>query len=613
MKLHLLSFLLLSFTFGLSQNSFITVNQDSISVQEFKKEYKKNIETEGIDKAVETFINFKLMQQEAEKTRVDTTAVFAQIYAQSIQPEREKYLYNPIIKEKLISEIWNNLQSDRKVEIHAIGVQNPFDKEQEKERLLLVQDLHQLVCNNKPSTSRVDTYIKENEDKSLWIRPMTISAEIERTVYQTPVGQCSQIQSSENGNFFVKVLEERPSSGIITLEYIHNKDRSELLKAQKALEANEDWDDVKKAYHQTETRKDLRNKVRYEAEIPSEFLKAIQEIKTKPYTEPFAARDGFYLIQVYKLQTFDKLENWENFIEKKIPQTEYALTYVQNVENRANQVVEIKEDKNSIEEVLKTLGKDFYSTEKEINFTSDKNIWSTDEQSFTQQNLLEELLLSKQYLNKNTDFNKLIEITIPKYKNQFILNNYLSNLQKYEPDFAEASHMLKEAIKVNHFIEYEVYAQAEMDSLGMKKYLNDNVQTFTWPTRYDLEIYRYKNPEDANTIANMLKKRKNSDEILKHFEGKRDKNGALAVVLTRGKFSLKDNDMPTNFNPKKKIQSLTYRNVPAIVKLNQKINSQPKTLGEASNELKEVYKMHRYEETLKKLRNNATISIPQTL
>ncbi len=84
-----------------------------------------------------------------------------------------------------------------------------------------------------------------------WIRPMSISAEIERTVYKTPIGQCSEIQSSDYGKFFVKVIKERPSSGFITFDFIFNTEKSALQKAKDALNNTEIWEDVKNQYHQS--------------------------------------------------------------------------------------------------------------------------------------------------------------------------------------------------------------------------------------------------------------------------------------------------------------------------------------------------------------------------
>lgn len=613
MKSYLFSSLLLTCIFSLGQDSFIVVNEDTISTEKFKITYQNNIEMEGIDKAVDTYINFKLLQQEAEKTKVDTTAAFARIYAQSIQAERDKFLYNEEVKNKLVNEIWTNLQTDRKVEIFALGVANPFDLEAKKERSLLARDLHQQVCKNQPATQRVMEFRKTLPENKVWLRPMKSSAEIERVVYKTPVGACSDIQNSENGFFFVKVLEERPSTGIIGLDFIFNPDKTKLKEAYEELKNDAKWEDVVSKYNISRANSGYVNKPRWDVDIPSEFLNQIKNLEEGDVTKPFEAKDGFYIIKFYKQEKFNNKEIWKDWILNKIPQSSYSMDYVQFVENHANNVVEISEDQTAINELVKALDKNFFSNEKEIEFTENKMIWSTNEMSFNQQDLLREINLSKQFLGKNTNLDEFLAYSLPKYKTQFKLNNYVTNLEKYESDFAEASDLLKQAIKVNHLIEYEIYDKAVHDSVGLQQYLNDHIEDYTWPTRYALEIYRYRNPEDAKVLNKMLKRKKSSEEILTYFEDKKDEKGALAVVLTRGNFAIDGADTPKGFNPKKKIQSLTYRNGPSIVRLMSKLESRPKTIEEASRQLKEAYKAHYYEETLKNLKENATISLPSTL
>ena len=613
MKLLFSSLLFLTFTFGLSQNSFIVVNQDSISLNQFKKLYNSNIEIEGIEKALDTYINFIILQQEADKTQIDTTARFQQIFAQSIQTEREKYLYPPVVKEELIQDIWMNLQKDRKVEIHAVGVKNPFNIQQKKERELLAEELHLNVCKQQVETKRVKAYKNENSGKTLWLRPFKATEEIERTTYFTKLGECSEIQHSKNGYFFIKVLEERTSSGIITMDFIFNSDLNKLQEAQNELNKDVEWEKLKKLFNSANKGLGHAYKPRWEAEIPSEFLKAINEIENFPYTNPFKGKDGFYLIKLHNHQKFDDLDNSKEWINQKIMQSDYALNYIRAAEKRAKEVVILKEDKQALNELLQAMGENFFASKEKIDFTSDKKVWSTDEMEFSQQDLFKEFIISRQYLDENTDFNLFIQETLPKYKTQLILTNYLTYLDKYESEFGEVSHQLKQSIKVNHYLENEIYAKAIGDTIAMKKFLKDHLSDFTWPKRYNLEIYRYRDASDGKTIIKMLKRNKKPEEILKIFEEKNSKNNPLAVVLTRGKFSLQQEEMPKNFNPRKKIQMLTFRNSPAIFKLNSIIKSQPKTFNESFNHLKEKYKMHHYEKTLKKLRENASISIPKSL
>lgn len=613
MRLILLIILFLNFHIGYSQIDYIIVNQDSISVQEFKESYQNNIEIEGLASAIETYIDFKLLQQAAHRLEVDSMRAFHRIFEESIRPEREKYLYRPEIEHKLKSEIWQNLQTDRQAEIYAIGIQNPFDKQNVAEKEKLVQDLYQHICENKKVSEKSISYLENNPILKSWVRPFSVSAEIERVIYQTPIGQCSEIHASERGNFFVKVLQERPSSGFVTFDFIYNQDKNKLVEAQNALQNQKDWTKVKTQYHQPTSGKANTDYVKLGESISEDFLHAIQSLKDESITDIVESDQGYYLIQVYRQEKFDEFKNWETWMEERILHSSYVLDYIEALENRALEVIQIQEDQNAIEEVLVAVGNDFYKDKTMKSLDLNKPIWMYGNQSFGQNDLLYELNNSKQFYHENSDFRQVVNDIIPKLKKQFILNHYLSDLEKHEIEFAKSANLIRESIKINHLIEFEINAKAEKDTLGMQKFLNQNIEKFTWPKRYDLDIYRYRNAEDAEVIIRALNRKKSSDEIMKEFEGKTDEKGALRVVYTNAKIPLDHSDIPSDFHPKKKIQNIHFKNTPAIIKLNAVLKSQPMSLEEAINPLKEMYKVYQYEQMLKNLREASNIFVPQTL
>lgn len=606
-----LSVFIVSFSFCFGQQSYIIVNQDSISELEFKNQYQTNIEAEGIENAIETYIDFKLLQQAAHKLQVDTMRIFHRIFEESIRPEREQYIYLPEIKEKLVTEIWQNLQTDRQAEVYAMGIQNPFDEENKIKKKELVQDLHHYVCENQITTSATE-YLSNNPVRKSWVRPFSISSEIERAIYQTPIGNCSEIQTSERGYFFVKVLNERPSSGFTTFDYIFNVDKNKLEQAQRSLQNQEEWKNVKNLFHQKLNDKSSGEIQRLGENIPEKFLDAIHNNGQNNFTEIVAYDQGFYLIRLLKQENFNDLNAWEDWIHERILYSSYANDYLENLENRAMKLVKIEENQDAIQEVIQVLMKN-NNDKSSLSFALNKPIWLVDNQEFNQSDLINELSNAKQLFDENVALNLLADDMIPKLKKQFVLNQYLGNLEFYDNDFAEFSNLLKESIKINHLIEMEVNAKAENDTLGLKNYLYQNIEKFIWPKSYDLEIYRYGNDDDAEKILQFLKNNKNNEEIMTYFDGKTDENGALSVIYTKAKIPLQHPELPKDFNPKKKIQQIPYKSTMAIIKLNAVLEPHPMQFEEVIMPLKEMYKTHLYEQTLKNLREEANIFVPSTL
>lgn len=592
-----------------AQENYLKVNHDSISYSDFIEKYQANINSEGIQKAVSTYIEFALLRQEAVKTDIDTTAVFRRIFGQNIQPYKDKYLYNQQVKEELTNTIWRNLQTDKKIEVYAIGIANPYNPSLRLEREKLVKELHNNVCENKVETKSVKEFFEKTPVKTLWMRPFTISSEIENVAYQVKKGECSAIKTSENGNFFVKVLDERPSAGIVFLEYMFNKDKEKLEMALDSLNNGAKWNDVKKNFSTYEGVNGYFQKPRFEADLPESFYAQIQKMDGKKYSEPFSDNDGWYILNVLRQDKFDDFQNWENYIHERIQQSDYALNYVTYSETQAMQKVDVTENQDALNEVIKTAGKNFFSNKKELNLTSNKVIWKTENQEYKQGDLIKELNFAKKYFDEKTDFDALIKEIIPRFKKQFLLNEYVQHLELYEPAYAADIDLLREAIMVNHYVDSEIYSLAE-NTDSLEQFIQKNPKKYSWPERYDLEIFRFKTLDQQKKIEKMLKKRKSSEEILKEFEGEKDAQGAISVILTKDKFYPDDGYLSSEFNPKKKIQTVSMFNQKVLIRNNGSVKPGLKTVKEGGMTLKEDYKSWLYAEKIKNLRTKATISIP---
>lgn len=92
MRKFLLSFVFLSiFSVSLAQQS-LRINGEDYSLENFRKNYAKNIETEGYENALANYINYVLLLQRANKQQVDTTAYFKSLYPSKIAELKRQFL-----------------------------------------------------------------------------------------------------------------------------------------------------------------------------------------------------------------------------------------------------------------------------------------------------------------------------------------------------------------------------------------------------------------------------------------------------------------------------------------------------------------------------------------
>lgn len=595
-----------SILFG--QEAYITVNQDSISLNQFKKDYKNNIEAEGFNKAINTYIDFTLLLQASNQNKIDTTKAFKALFQQNIKPIVDSYLLSDDVTQKELPKIWNNFKTDKKISVYGIGIRNPYNKILVREKSSLINNMYKYVCKGEEIPLKETKKIDETNINEYWIRPFSIDKEIERVAYETKVGSCSAIKDGNNKMYFVKVLEERPNTGTFQLEYIWASQEKKIQEAYAKIKNGEKWHKVQSNYKSQNN--DVKNF--YKEDVPEELLKTFNQLKEREVSEPFKYKENWYIVKLNLHEKCNELNNCKDWFAQKLKTTDYKKLYQENNLNTAKEKVKLTENKEAINEVLNTLGNNFFESEDAITFTKNEPIWTSKYAKFTQQQLMREFILAKNHFDKNTDFNQFTKAFLPRFKDTFLLNTYVKNLDKYQPELAKHSNILENAIKINHFIDTKIYNYAKKDSVGIMAYLKNNSEKYSWGKRYLLEIYKYQTDSSKDKILKLLKKNKSKENIIAAFKGIKTADNAFELVALTGKIPVDDPSLFKGFNSHKKIQTGTFKNQKAIFRLVEKLEPTLMTIKEAGQRLREEYQEFYYYKTLKKLKKNATISIPLT-
>lgn len=82
MKRFFLSLIFFSLFFQAKAQESIVVNGEKYALANFKKDFAKNIEVEGYDKALKNYTEYLLMLQRGKKLQVDTTHYYQNLLNQ---------------------------------------------------------------------------------------------------------------------------------------------------------------------------------------------------------------------------------------------------------------------------------------------------------------------------------------------------------------------------------------------------------------------------------------------------------------------------------------------------------------------------------------------------
>lgn len=235
----------------------MTVDGVPVTLSEFEYLYHKNhgqqIDRQSLDEYLDMFTIYKLKVAEARRQRVDTIQAFQQEFngyrAELVAP----YLRDSLTEKQLVKEAYDHMKES--VEVDHLMV--PLEKK------ALIDSLRQALVNGADFTATAQKYstdpsIRSNNGYYGWINAGQFPYEWEEGVYNTPVGEISDVITTRYGHHLAKVRNRRPNPGEVHARHIlltyPNERTDEANAAVKqridsiygALQAGADFADVSK-------------------------------------------------------------------------------------------------------------------------------------------------------------------------------------------------------------------------------------------------------------------------------------------------------------------------------------------------------------------------------
>lgn len=217
--------------------TLMTINGKPVSAEEFLYIYEKNnqagaMDPKSMDEYLEMFINFKLKVAEAESQGIDTTAAFKKELKGYRAQAIPKYLQDDQAIDSLVRLSWRHMSKDRRAA--HIAIQCPASAsagatdsalakiKEARERVTLGRQVMKgkgkkaKLVREKPEAFdavarelSTDPQVQNNGGELGWITPFRYVYPLEEAVYNTPVGEVSEVFRTQYGFHIVLVEEDR--------------------------------------------------------------------------------------------------------------------------------------------------------------------------------------------------------------------------------------------------------------------------------------------------------------------------------------------------------------------------------------------------------------------
>jgi peptidyl-prolyl cis-trans isomerase SurA len=238
-SIFLLALGMLSMTALAQDKTLLTINGQPVSAEEFLYIYEKNnqagaIDPKTMDEYLEMFINFKLKVTEAESQGIDTTEAFKKELKGYRAQATPKYLQDHEAMDSLVEMSWRHMAKDRRAAHIAIQCPASADSAATAEALAKINEARDRVTIGKLKVERkkvkgkwknvekrlpveafdavarevsTDPNVQETGGELGWITPFRYVYPLEEAVYNTPVGQVSEVFRTQYG-FHIALVEE---------------------------------------------------------------------------------------------------------------------------------------------------------------------------------------------------------------------------------------------------------------------------------------------------------------------------------------------------------------------------------------------------------------------
>jgi len=509
-----------------------TVNNKAVTTDEFIYLYKKNhqnktedFSTEKINEYLDLFINFKLKVEEARHRGLDTAASFVKEYNSYKDELRKPYLPDSKITDSLVRLTYNRM----KEEIHASHILINLNPEATPEDTLKaynkIIDIRNRALAGEDFGTLAATYsedpsAKMNKGDLGFFTAMQMVYPFENGAYTTSVNNISNPVRTRFGYHIIKVTDRKPARGEVEVSHImirtgDNKDnekaKNTIFEIYDQLRAGAKWEELCKQYSEDPGTKDTGGKLRpfgvgAMASVPAFESVAFSMQKPGEISDPFQSQYGWHIIRLEKKIPFQSYEELAPTLKQKVARDERVQVSKHALQAKLRKDYHFEENK-----IIKT--KVFALADT----TLKKGVWkpvasglekeklfSLSENTYTVKSFIS-------YAEKNQHANTL---SPDKYLDQ-LYNNYVdaSIIQQLEgklitsnPDYKMLLNEYYEGILLFEIMEKEVWNKATEDSLGQRKYYNQNAGKYQAKERANAILYSSSSKDFVEPLVSVIDK-----------------------------------------------------------------------------------------------------------
>ncbi len=502
---------------------YMIIGKDSISLDQFQKEYRYGLENNGIEKTIAATEDFHLLQQFAAEKKADTTASFRESMMTKESELRSKFFFPKQVIDPVLNDYLKDLQTEKQVQVFF--VQKADDDTHN------YQEIYNDVKSGKLKIEEAISKYTKGNPAPFYIKPGSLDNSIYAELKSLPQNGLTHLYDTRRFVAFAKVLSSRPTLGYLvfgTISYPKD-DKAESLQSKiyADLKAGKSFQEVAKLYGAHEHEKENGGVVMGSPTLPDEVY-ALLKGKPKGYytPQPILLGDRYFVFNIYNIEPYVLTDKNRDFYIRDMNSSLYG---------------ELLQDK-----MIAYLKAD--PTYKE--FPEFQNV----KKSYQNFNLAKDNSVLYQYRNHKTtvgDFRKTIGDKkaeaeklspdnwgdlVAAIQNQDLLRFYSEDFAM-QKDIRKELNETKKALYSGYIFSNYLNEQIKQHPEWLTEYYNQNKSKYVWGNRADGRVAIIADEKLGKEIEKEIKDPKSWEALKAKYYGKLNDKKQIVVNFEKGEMT----------------------------------------------------------------------------
>ncbi len=619
--------------FQMSAQDVLTIEDEKISKEEFKRVYLKNntgqiVSKSTVEEYLDLYINFKLKVREAMERDMHKDPAFQKELNGYRSQLAQPYLSEGSMMEQLKKEAYERLKHEVKAShilIKCDAKASPEDTlKAYKEALNIKKRALKEGFGKVAQEVSEDPSAKQNAGNLGYFTAFYMVYPFESAAYNTKVGEISNPVRTRFGYHLIKVEDKRPANGSMTAAHILISTDPDIASTENAreraneihtkLREGEDFEELA-AQFSDDSRTATRGGVLPPFSVGrmvNEFEEAAFKLeKDGAYSVPIKTQYGWHIIKRINKREIGSYGSMEKEIEQKVKK---------DSRSNLNEGAAIRRIMKAygFDENIKERG-DFYSL---IDTSYFGNAWDTtrfdklNKEMFKIGNKSVNQKAFASYLNKRQrvrpSINNVIFINdeYKAFKKEEILAYKDAQLEDEYPEFKHLIQEYHDGILLFNLTEKMVWKKAIEDTLGLASFYEKNKENYKWGVRADAVIFSAKDESIAKSAKEMISAGKELDELREEI----NRPSQLNLKTEQKKYEKDENKILDQVKWEKGLsQNLMDNGRVNFVWIKEIIPAGYKTLEDSKGIITSDYQEHLEKEWISELRKKYKFEVNQTV